>query len=220
MGAMSQHHSVEWRCIISEPRLADPHKGQSLGVKNVEAAASIHQHLGETCLGDDGVDDQRITPGVGDPIRVILPIESDCALGPFEVRGHGCADCANFSEFALPLTRGETSRTSPKDQEAVLDLGESFSLGVVVLGGLFSALLDYDVGVIPAQDSALHKGVLSRAPMLGAWLLQHLIKETGASRSPLGVLAICRLLTLLNATTGYRRRRQKCPGRVTLFTIG
>ena len=28
------------------------------------------------------------------------------------------------------------------------------------------------------------------------------------------------LLTLLNATTGYRRRRQKCPGRVTLFTIG
>jgi len=28
------------------------------------------------------------------------------------------------------------------------------------------------------------------------------------------------VLTLLNATTGYRRRRQKCPGRVTLFTIG
>ena len=28
--------------------------------------------------------------------------------------------------------------------------------------------------------------------MIGAWLLQHLVEETGASRSPLGVLAICR----------------------------
>ena len=134
----------------------------------------------------------QIAPGIGDPIRVILSVERDCALGPFEVRGHGCADCANFSEFALPLTRGEASRTSPKDQEAVLDLGEPFSLRVVVLGGLFSALLDYDVGVIPTQDSALLKGVLGWAPMIGAWFLQHLVEETGASRSPLGVLAICR----------------------------
>jgi len=149
MGAMSRHHSVEWRCIIHQPRLADPHEGQSLSVKNVEAAASIHQHLGETSLGDDGVDDQWITPVVGDPIRVILPIERDRALGLLEVRGRGCADCANSSEFTLPLTRGKVSRTSPKDQEAVLDLREAFSLGVVVLGGLFSALLDNDVGVVP-----------------------------------------------------------------------
>jgi len=47
----------------------------------------------------------------------------------------------------LPLTRGEASRTSPKDQEAVLDLGEAFSLGVVALG--------YDVGITLTQDSAL-----------------------------------------------------------------
>jgi len=61
----------------------------------------------------------------------------------------GCADCANFPEFTLPPTCGEESRTSPKDQEAVLELREAFPLGVVVLGGLFSALLDYDVGVVP-----------------------------------------------------------------------
>ena len=28
--------------------------------------------------------------------------------------------------------------------------------------------------------------------MIGAWLLQHFVEETGANRSPLGVLAICR----------------------------
>jgi hypothetical protein len=90
------------------------------------------------------------------------------------------------------LTRGEASRTSPKDQEEVLDLGEAFSLGVVVLGGFFSALLDYDVGVVPTQDSALFEGVLGWSPMIGAWLLQHLVEEAGATRSPLGVLAIHR----------------------------
>jgi len=95
-------------------------------------------------------------------------------------------------EFALPLTHGEASCTSPKDQEAVLDLGQAFPLRVVVLGGLFSALLDYDVGVILTQDSALLKGVLGWSPVIGARLLQHLIEGTGASRSPLRVLVICR----------------------------
>jgi len=80
----------------------------------------------------------------------------------------------------------------PKDQEAVLNLGEAFPLRVVVLGGLFCALLGYDVGVIPTQDCALLKGVLGWSPVIGARLLQHLVEETGASRSPLGVLAICR----------------------------
>ena len=66
---------------------------------------------------------------------MILPIKRDRALGPLKVRGSGCADRANFSEFALPLTHGEASGTSPKDQEAVLDLREAFSLGVVIFGG-------------------------------------------------------------------------------------
>ena len=90
------------------------------------------------------------------------------------------------------MTRGEASRTSPKDQDAVLDLGEAFPLRVVVLGGLFSALLGYDAGVVPTQDSALLEGVLGWSPVVGARLLQHLIEETGTSRSPLGVCAMCR----------------------------
>jgi len=69
---------------------------------------------------------------------------------------------------------------------------EAFSLGAVVFGGLFSALHGYDVGIVPTQDSALLEGVLGWSPLIGAWLLQHFIEEARASRSPLGVLAICR----------------------------
>jgi len=138
---MSRHHSMEWRSVVPQPGLTDSNEGQSLGVEYVEAAASIHQHLSETGLGDDGVDDQRIAPEIGDPIRVILSVERDRALGPFEVRRRGRADCADFSEFALPLTRSEASRASPKDQKAVLDLGENLPLGVVVLVRLFGTSL-------------------------------------------------------------------------------
>ena len=189
---MPRHHSVEWSGVVPQPRPADPHEGQSLGVEDVEAAASIHQHLSETGLGDDGVDDQRVAPGIGDPIRVILSVERDCALGPFEVRGRGRADRANFSEFALPLTRSEASRVSPKDQKAVLDLGENLPLGVVVLGRLFGTLLGDDVGIVPTEDGALLKGVFGWPPVIGARLLQHFVEEAGASGSPLGVLAISR----------------------------
>ena len=92
----------------------------------------------------------------------------------------------------LPLTRGEISRASPKDQEAVLDFGEAFPLGVVVLGGFFCVFFGCNASVVPTQDGALLEGVLGGSPMIRAWLLQHFVEETEASRSPLGVLAIRR----------------------------
>ena len=99
---------------------------------------------------------------------MILSVERDYALGPLKVRGRGCGDCANLSEFSLPLTRSEASRTSAKDQETVLDFGKTLPLRVVVLGGFFGALLRDEVGVIPMQDCALvdakrvckHKGLI------------------------------------------------------------
>jgi hypothetical protein len=44
----------------------DPEQAQSVHVEDVEAAASVHQHLGEPGVPDDGVDHQRILEG---PIR-------------------------------------------------------------------------------------------------------------------------------------------------------
>jgi hypothetical protein len=46
-------------------------------IEDVEAAASIHQHLGEPRVADDRVDDQWLLARIGDAIRVILAAEGD-----------------------------------------------------------------------------------------------------------------------------------------------
>ena len=40
----------------------DPQEPEGLGVDDVEAAASVHEDLGEPDIADDGVDNERIFP--------------------------------------------------------------------------------------------------------------------------------------------------------------
>jgi hypothetical protein len=49
-------------------------------VEDVEAAASVHQHLGEARIADDWVDDQRVLAQIGDVVRVIFAAEGDGIL--------------------------------------------------------------------------------------------------------------------------------------------
>ena len=42
-----------------------PQEPEGLGVDDVEAAAPIHQDLGEPDIADNGVDDERVFPGLG-----------------------------------------------------------------------------------------------------------------------------------------------------------
>ena len=44
----------------AELRSGDAHGIEGVDVEDVEAAASVHQHLGEALLTDDGVDDERV----------------------------------------------------------------------------------------------------------------------------------------------------------------
>ena len=48
---------MEGRAHGIELRLGDAHGVEGVNVQNVEAAASIYQHLGEALIADDGVDD-------------------------------------------------------------------------------------------------------------------------------------------------------------------
>ena len=43
-----------------EFRTGDAHGVEGVDVEDVEAAASVHQHLGEALLADDGVDNERV----------------------------------------------------------------------------------------------------------------------------------------------------------------
>jgi hypothetical protein len=40
----------------------DPQEPEGLGVDDVEAAASVHEDLGEPDVADDGVDNERVFP--------------------------------------------------------------------------------------------------------------------------------------------------------------
>jgi hypothetical protein len=46
-------------------------------IEDVEAAASIHHHLGEPRVVDDWIDNQRVPARVRDVVRVILAAEGD-----------------------------------------------------------------------------------------------------------------------------------------------
>jgi hypothetical protein len=49
-------------------------------VQDVEVAASVHHHFGESRVAEDWVDNQRVLAWVGDAIRVILAAEGDGVL--------------------------------------------------------------------------------------------------------------------------------------------
>ena len=51
---------MEGRAHWVELRPGDAHGVEGGDIENVEAAASVHQHLGEVLLANNGVDDKRV----------------------------------------------------------------------------------------------------------------------------------------------------------------
>ena len=47
---------------------SNPHELQGVGVQDVEATASVHEHLGEASVADDGVDNKRVPSLVWDVV--------------------------------------------------------------------------------------------------------------------------------------------------------
>ena len=74
-GLLPRHDVMERRSGWAEACLVDAHLIEHLGVHDVEAAASIHQYLGELLHADDWVDHEWISPRVRDGIRMVGPIE-------------------------------------------------------------------------------------------------------------------------------------------------
>jgi hypothetical protein len=67
----------------------DSQKVEGLGINDVETAASVHEHLGEACVGDDGINDEWVDSRIGDVVWVVIMIESDGHLGPIKEEGGG-----------------------------------------------------------------------------------------------------------------------------------
>ena len=97
------------------------------GVHDVEAAASVLEHLGEASVADDGVDNEWVASRVRDVVGVVLTAKGNGVLRPVEVGWRGLSDGENFPAFTLALPRGHIRRWSSKDEEGVLHWGNSSS---------------------------------------------------------------------------------------------
>jgi hypothetical protein len=60
----------------------DPQVPKGLGVDDVEAAASVHEDLGEPNVADDGVDNERIFPRARHAVRMVALVEGDGLVRP------------------------------------------------------------------------------------------------------------------------------------------
>jgi hypothetical protein len=58
-----------------EARPRNSQEVEGLGIDDIEAAAAIHEHLGEACVGDNGIDNKRVDLGIGDVVWVIITVE-------------------------------------------------------------------------------------------------------------------------------------------------
>jgi hypothetical protein len=73
---VKRHHARPDRGQIN------PQEPEGLGVDDVEAAASVHEDLGEPDVADDGVDNERIFPQARHAVGVVALVEGDGLVGP------------------------------------------------------------------------------------------------------------------------------------------
>jgi hypothetical protein len=107
-----------------------------VSAEDVESATVVHQHLGESRVADDGVDDQWVLAWVGDAVRVILAAEGDGLLRPIEEGGRGLLSGESLMPLAFALAGGHVHHRSPEDEEDVLHSGEfaGASVTTILLG--------------------------------------------------------------------------------------
>jgi hypothetical protein len=91
-------------------------KPQSVGVQDVEAATSVHQHLGEPRVADDEVGNQRVLPRIWDAIRVVLTAEDDGLLRPVKEGRHDPIRSMDLVPLALALAGGHVHQWSLEDE--------------------------------------------------------------------------------------------------------
>ena len=96
---------MEWRLAGVELVQSDPHELQGVDVHDVEAAASVHEHLGEAGVADDGVDNKRIPSRVRDVVGVVLTAKGNGVLRPVEVEWRGLGDGKDFAALTLALPK-------------------------------------------------------------------------------------------------------------------
>jgi predicted ABC-class ATPase len=126
----------------SEVRPRDSQKVEGLGINDVETTASVHEHLGEACVGDDGINDEWVDSRIGDIVWVVITVKSDGHLRPIKEEGGHELHGEDLSTFLLKLPCQEARRGSSVYHEAVMNLGKPLILVVSLRILLLVVFLD------------------------------------------------------------------------------
>jgi hypothetical protein len=83
-------------------------------IEDVEATASVHQHLGESRVADDRIDDQWVLARIGDAVRVILAAEGDGVPLLVKEGGGSLFCCEDLVALLLAMAAGHVHGRPPK----------------------------------------------------------------------------------------------------------
>jgi hypothetical protein len=179
------HNSVEAPDAGLETCPLDPQEVKGLSVDDVEAASAVHEYLGEARVGDDGINNKRVDPWIGDVVGMVIMVESDGHLRPAKEVGDRRLYGENLTPLSFTLARREAGRGSSVDHEAVVDLGEPPIL-VVALGiFLLVILLDAYAFKVPTEHVTVLEVMVCGPLVVGTRLFEHFVKDApteGASR--------------------------------------
>jgi hypothetical protein len=88
-----------------EVRSLDPQEVEGPGIDDVEATSTVHEYLGEACVGDDGINNKRVDSRIGDVVRMIITVESDGHLRPVKEAGDHRLYGENLTPLSFALVR-------------------------------------------------------------------------------------------------------------------
>jgi hypothetical protein len=82
LDALPGNDPVERRNACLDRGQTNSQEPESLGIDDVEAAASVHEDLGEPDVANDGVDNERVFPRARHGVGVVGSVEGDGLVGP------------------------------------------------------------------------------------------------------------------------------------------
>jgi hypothetical protein len=169
--ALSGDDPVKGRRTGPDRGQIDPQEPEGLGVDDVEAAASVHEDLGELSVADDGVDNERVSSWARHTVGVVALVEGDGLVGPVQVDWRRHLHRADLPALLLSAPSRGIRHLPTVDHETAMDLRELLCL-VALLLVVALALAFFRRGpglmeVAPEHD-AFFKGVLDGALVIGA----------------------------------------------------
>jgi hypothetical protein len=81
LDALPEDDPVKGRRTGPDRGQIDLQEPEGLGVDDVEAAAFVHEDLGEPDVADDGVDDERVLSWARHAVGVVTLVEGDGLVG-------------------------------------------------------------------------------------------------------------------------------------------